>query len=164
MIKIYEFKEHKHSYLSNKLLSVMKLTIVLIIAFLQASLAGNAQKVTLSEKNVSLEQVLRQIRNQTGFNILCDAEILKEAPSVDVHLEKAPLEEALKQCLEGQPLTYTIKNNTVVIKRGLASVFNNAVAVAVEVRPIRGRVTDKKGEPIPGVSVRLKGRSCHVFE
>ncbi|OOQ57230.1 SusC/RagA family protein [Mucilaginibacter pedocola] len=54
-----------------------------------------------------------------------------------------------------QPLTYVINGNTVVIRQNepTAPVTQEAAAPVT----ITGVVTDEKGEPLPGVSIRLKG-------
>jgi hypothetical protein len=50
-----------------KMLLVMKLTAFLVLLFcLQVSANGYAQRVTISEKNVSLVKVFREITRQTG--------------------------------------------------------------------------------------------------
>ncbi|MHB1179404.1 MAG: STN domain-containing protein, partial [Daejeonella sp.] len=109
-MKFYtQFKCWGQARTSLKFLLVMKLTIIfLITAFLQVSLAGYGQKITLSEKNASIEQLFRQIRSQTGYNILCDADLIKEAKPVDIQVKNTSIEEALEKCFAGQPLTYTI--------------------------------------------------------
>ena len=43
------------------------------LACLTASAGGLAQKVTLSEKNVKLEKVFKEIRRQTGYVFFYDA-------------------------------------------------------------------------------------------
>ncbi len=130
----------------------MKLTLVLLLtAFLQVSLAGYAQKITYSKKNVPLEQVFREIHNQTGYLFLYTDEMLEGARSVDLDFTNAPLSEVLKASFTGQPLTYTVNNKVIVVKRKVVPTGLYKVAI-----PIKGRVTDEKG-PLPGVSVKLLG-------
>ena len=158
-MKFYtQFKCWGQTRISLKFLLVMKLIIVfLITAFLQVSLAGYAQKVTLSEKNVSLEQVFRQIRSQTGYNILCDADLIKVAQRVDIQVKNASIEEALEKCLAGQALTYTIKNNTIIVQR-------KPVPLQPQAPPgiIKGKVSDNKGITLPGVTVKLEGAATQT--
>ncbi|WP_432327683.1 hypothetical protein ACRQ5D_31075 [Mucilaginibacter sp. P25] len=47
----------------------MKLSIILLLAtILQVSAKSYAQKITLSEKNAPLEKVLKEIREQSGYD------------------------------------------------------------------------------------------------
>ncbi|HEY1060514.1 MAG TPA: SusC/RagA family TonB-linked outer membrane protein [Daejeonella sp.] len=137
----------------------MKLTIVfLTTTFLQISLAGYGQKITLSEKNASIEQIFRQIRSQTGYDILCDADLIKEAQPIDIQVKDASLVEALEKCLKGQPFTYTIKNNTVIVQR-------KPIILSLTQAPpgiIKGKVSDNKGITLPAVTVKLEGASTQT--
>ncbi len=148
-----------------KILLIMKLTFVLIVAtILQASAVGYAQKITLSKKNTSLEQVFWSISNQSQYEFIYDTEMLKEAKPVDVELKNSSLERVLAICFEGQPLTYTIKNNLVIVKRR-PSVFIEAsrqLFPAPQAPPVvvKGVVKDVDGVTLPGVSVRVKGSSA----
>ena len=48
-----------------KFLRIMKLTIIVLIAtFLQVSAASYGQKITLSVKNITLENVLKEIKGK----------------------------------------------------------------------------------------------------
>lgn len=130
----------------------MKLTLVLLLtAFLQVSMAGYAQKITYSRKNASLDQVFKEIHNQTGYLFLYTDEMLEGAKTVDLDFKNAPLSEVLKASFNGQPLTYTLNNKIIIVKRKVSlNEFYKAVI------PIKGRVTDEKGA-LPGVSVRILG-------
>ena len=153
------FKCWGQTCISLKFLLVMKLTIVfLTTTFLQISFAGYAQKVTLSEKNASIEQIFRQIRSQTGYDILCDADLIKEAQPIDIQVKDASLVEALEKCLKGQPFTYTIKNNTVIVQR-------KPIILSLTQAPpgiIKGKVSDNKGITLPAVTVKLEGASTQT--
>ena len=64
-------KPLQHSVAGSQLLRVMKLTAILLLtACLQVSAKGNAQKVNLDMKNVSLEKVFKEIKKQSGFFFL----------------------------------------------------------------------------------------------
>ncbi|WP_114778556.1 SusC/RagA family TonB-linked outer membrane protein [Botryobacter ruber] len=150
------FYTHAISKLINsfpgKPLVVTKLTLILNIALLlQVSAASNAQRITLSERNSPLEQVLIKIKKQSGYNFLYNIQMLKDVKPVSLTLENATLPEALDKCFSGQPLTYVIENKTVIIRR---------MPVEPEAKTpvnVTGQVQDDKGEGLPGVSVRIKG-------
>src|SRR5690606_27535932 len=78
-----------HCYWLNKILLSMKLIFVLLFAFIfQARADSYAQSVSLSYKNVSAEIVFREIKRQTGYNILCDVQFLDELGKVDANFKK----------------------------------------------------------------------------
>jgi TonB-linked SusC/RagA family outer membrane protein len=146
-----------------KLLLTMKFMIAFFLAgLLQANGAGYAQKITFSKANASLKEVFTEIGRQTGYSFIYTDEMLAESRRMDVKLEGAILEDALRQCFADQPLGYTIKNKTVIIKRREkpvpSSVARNNFARPVQADTLlRGKVTDTTGAPLPGVSVMVKG-------
>ncbi|WP_167019314.1 TonB-dependent receptor [Chitinophaga sp. Cy-1792] len=136
----------------------MKLTTFLILVLLtQAHAATNAQTITLSLKDASLQTVFREISQQGGYNFVYNNSLLKHATSVNVDVKNAPVEEVLKLCFKHQPVTYEIIDKTIIIRQpgaSSATAENDRISIATA---IRGRVTDEKGDPLIGVSVQLKG-------
>ncbi|MEN0053533.1 MAG: carboxypeptidase-like regulatory domain-containing protein, partial [Mucilaginibacter sp.] len=131
----------------------MKLIFILLTAsILQVSAATYGQQINLNVKEVSLQQVFKQLRKQSGYNFLYDSDMLNNARSVSFSLKNASLDDALKACFEGQPLTYIIDQNTVIVRPRPAP----ATAPAQDVT-VTGRVVDEKGLAVPGVSVKIKG-------
>src|SRR5690606_3773719 len=72
---------------------------------------------------------------------------------VSIDVKQKELKDILLICFEGQNLTYSLKDNTVLIKKELKA----ANAANVQQRTITGIVTDENGNTMPGVSVELKG-------
>lgn len=128
-------------------------TVLLVSACLQVSAHGYSQKVTLSETDVSLKKVFKEIRKQTGYLFFYSDELLQQARKVSVHLRGAPLTEVLDSCFKDQPLVYDIVDNTIVVKTAPPPAFSPPADQVV----LKGRVTDAKGNPLPGVSVTIKG-------
>lgn len=130
----------------------MKLTAVLLIAtIMQVSATGFAQ-VTYKRTDVSLEQMFREIRKQTGYNVLWSAMSLKRSKHINVDFKNTPLEDVLENCLDKQNLSFTIERNTVLIKR--ASMQNRDKVADIV---FRGVIKDETGVPLMGAGVRIKG-------
>ncbi len=143
-----------------KISLTMKLTTALILLnFLQVSATGFTQNVTLSMRNAPLEKVFKEIQKQTGYHFLYTYELLEQAGKVDVKVKDVTLPDALQLCLESTPLTYSIIENTVVIKkREMNKIPENFLQNEIPlVHNVSGRVTDEKGIPLQGVSVLVKG-------
>src|SRR5699024_9601594 len=110
--------------IGRKIWMIMRLITLFILVFtLTINAKSYSQKVTLSEKDVPLEKVLRQIREQTSCSVLCGDQTLKGLPPVSVLLRNASLEEAIKTSLKGLPLSYTLHGNVVYIKRKPTALF-----------------------------------------
>lgn len=139
-------------------LLIMKMTIVLILAAcLQVSARGMAQSITLSEKNVSLQQVFKQIRKQAPYDFVYNFELLKQAGNVNVAVQNAKIEQVMQQCLKGKGLTYVIYDRTIVIKSETEEASRNvSYLLAAPPSAISGKVVDKDGNPVPAASVVVK--------
>lgn len=134
-----------------KILLTMKLTaVLLIVTIMQVSATGFAQ-VTFKKQDVSLEQLFKEIRKQTGYNILWSTSNLKKSNLIDVDFSNTPIEEVLKASLINQGLSFTIERNTVLIQRG--SKVNDERKDIV----VRGVVKDENGAPLLGAGIRVKG-------
>ena len=143
-------------YAPPKFLLVMKLTVVLLItAILQVSAEGFAQRITLNQKNSSLESIFKEIRKQSGYDFFYSSETIRQANPVDISVVNAPLDQVLKACFAGQPLTYTVELKTVIVKERNQSETVSRSENSLPVN-VRGRITDEKGEPLPGATIRVK--------
>ncbi|WP_254060881.1 SusC/RagA family TonB-linked outer membrane protein [Mucilaginibacter sp. L196] len=138
----------------------MKLTALIItIAILHVSANVVAQKVTLNERQVSLDKVFKDIRTQTGYDFLIGNGLIEKAGLVTIDVKNADLKDVLNIILQA-PLTYEMVNKTVVVKNQEASFFDNLKDKAAKLLTlpanITGRVIDSLGQPLVGASVSLK--------
>lgn len=153
-MNIYEHFVHGLKSYVPKFMRIMKLTLVLLItAFMQLSFAASAQKVTLQEKDAPLEQVFKKIRLQTGYNVIWNQALLKKAKLVSVSIKDLELTQAMDQVLAGLGLSFVIKNKTIIVQE---QHDETVMLPAAEVIEIKGKVTDDKGVPIPGVTIKVK--------
>ncbi|WP_158622416.1 SusC/RagA family TonB-linked outer membrane protein [Pedobacter sp. KBW06] len=135
----------------------MKLIIVLLFAgLMQVSAAGFAQKVTLNQRGVLLKEALRQIRLQSGYNIIYNTDLLNNSIRINVNLKDASIDDAMKSVLSDQKIIYSIEDNTVVLEEKTPS-FLDKLILRFAAIDVRGRIMDDKGLPLPGATVRVKG-------
>lgn len=144
-----------------KTLLAMKLSaIILLSACLQVSAKGYSQRITLSERNASLEKVFRDIEKQTGYVFFFDQNLLDKAKKVTVTLKGSSLEMALEACLSDQPLSWSLVGKNIVIrKKDVSAIAPWIISKPAPPPPIevRGKVTDETGVALPGASVMVKG-------
>ncbi|MFA6084331.1 SusC/RagA family TonB-linked outer membrane protein [Mucilaginibacter sp.] len=133
----------------------MKLSIViLMVTCLQVSASSYAQEVSINVKDASIKQVFYQLTKQTGYNFICDADLIKEIDHVSLSVNKAPLKNVLKECFANLSVDILFNNdNTVVIRKKVIAEKVNPQKVSIV---IIGKVTDDKNQPLPGVTVKIK--------
>ncbi|WP_188315992.1 TonB-dependent receptor [Chitinophaga agrisoli] len=134
----------------------MKLTTLLIIlTMLQVSAASFAQKVTLSEKNSSLEKVFDKISTQTGYDFLFTRKAMENTKPVNIHVKDEELAVVLQKIFEGQPLKYNMEDLSIVVTRKEAATPPHTSAFA----DVSGKIIDEKGVALIGATIRIKGKS-----
>ncbi|HEY0768705.1 MAG TPA: TonB-dependent receptor plug domain-containing protein, partial [Sphingobacteriaceae bacterium] len=134
----------------------MKLIVLLLImTCLQVNASVYGQAITLSKSNARLSTIFREIEKQ-GYNFWYEDALLKEAKNVTIHVTGAKIEQVLDLCFKDQPLTYAIVDKVIVVKK---KTFGTVDVVRTD---IRGKVTDEKGAPLPGATVKVKGGTAAV--
>jgi len=127
-------------------------TFFLLLTIMTASAATHAQKVTLSEKNASLEKVLGKIRKQTGYDFVYDAKLVKNAKPVTINVTNVSIDEALTDCFTNQDLSYDLEDKTILIKEKKPSPPEKIKAVIAKI-DIHGRIVDENGQPLVGATI-----------
>ncbi len=137
-----------------KLWLMSKLTLIcMLLGIFQ--LHARSQSISLSLKNATLKEVIWAIENQTRFVFMYSKDDLDRAEKIDISLENESVEETLKKCLEGTGLTYVIQDEVIVLRP-------RAAEAVVEEMKIVGKVNDRNGNSLPGVTVLLKGTTMGV--
>src|SRR5690606_35545708 len=119
-----------------------------------------AQKMNLSFKNTSMKDVLKEIRVQTGYQIVYSADLLENTKPVTFEGNAVELVEVLNRTVRNQGLDYTIQENTIVIRPAQQAQYT-APTPAVQAQA-QGQVTDGDGRPLAGVTVTEQGTTNRV--
>lgn len=149
-----------------RLFLTMRLTGVLLTAgTLHLGAASYSQTITVDAKNNTVKDVFKTIQEQTGYNVVYNVRFLKDSRPVNVSAVEMPLETFLSDVLKDQPLTYEIREKTILI--GVKQPPPNTTPVKQIPPPVvrqehivLGKVLDENGEPLTGVSVMVKDRTA----
>lgn len=131
----------------------MKLTVFLILlGLLRVSATTSAQvfRISLDLKNVACAEAIGAVKGQTNLDFFFSNKELDVNRKVSVSCRNASLEEVLKQIL-GEGYRFRLVDNTVVIRPVHTEVAQQDQMV------VKGIVKDSKGNPLPGVTVTIKG-------
>ncbi len=162
MYKIYIRILCTHRRYIPKLLLMMKLiTVILLASLMQVSAASFGQLITLNEKNVTLERMIKEIRKQSGYDVLLSTNKIKSTTTFNANFNQSNITEVMTKIIAGRDLSYSIEDKTILIKPKDKSILDKVVDYFVAVK-ITGKVKDKSGNALPGVSVREKGVSNAV--
>lgn len=133
------------------------LFVLLFLSGLQLTVVargkGQDKRLDVHVNNASLETVFDIVRKQSSYLFMFrDENLAGLGKKVTLRLKDATIEQVMERCLENSPLTYRIVDNTVILVR--------RTGVDVQPQPVRltGMVKDAtNGEPLPGVTVSVKG-------
>lgn len=139
------------------MLRVMKLTAFLLLAAcLQISAKAVSQQITLSAKNAPLKKILKEVSRQAGVSIVYDETLLSRTNPVTLSVKNASVKQVLDECLKDQPVIYSMDGMRIIIRKPPVP---NHVQQEDTTISVSGRITDEKGDPVPGASVRIQGTS-----
>ena len=143
---------------AKKLLLIMRLSIFLVLISVLASSASvysQATKLTVKMKNCKIADVFDAIEQQSDFYFFYSRDNFDDNRLVSVDIEGKTVEKILDEIFEDQAISYEIVNKNILIKT-----MNRLTATSdLQQKTVSGTVTDKSGQPLPGVTVIIKGTS-----
>ncbi len=158
-VSIYEIKRQ---VFASKQFRIMRLCLLFLLCGILQGMASNtySQTTTLSMKlsDVTIEEVLNQIEEQSDFRFLYNKKMVNVANKVNVSVKKKNITEILDNIFAGEDVTYTISNRQIVLSRK-----NDIATVAQQAKKVTGVVTDKSGEVVIGANIIVKGTQNGVI-
>jgi TonB-linked SusC/RagA family outer membrane protein len=145
--------------------SILQLSLILSLLGNAIASNGNAQallekRITLRESNIKLDDLLSTIEKLGDFNFIYKTELANSDKNLSINVSHLPLAAILEQVLAPFNLRYEVSNNYIVIKT--AAPRDEIVNGSQVDIPITGTVTDSKGDPLPGVTVKIKGTQVGI--
>lgn len=146
----------------NKTLRIMKLTLMfLIIGMLQVSASVYSQngKINVNVEGVELSELIWELQESSEVVFIYKSSDLKGYDKITLNKDGASLKEILDEALEGKDLQYTIDDDDVVIIKKKEPVKRVPAIIKEQEKKkeLKGTVTDKGGNTLPGVSIVVKG-------
>ena len=128
--------------------------IFLFLLTLQANANVYSQqvKLNLEVKNGSFKDIINEIGRQSEFSFVYSDWDLPQTGVKDLNFHDASIEEVLNTLLAGTGLSYEITEKTILLKKAPAQ-----QKTAEQAKVVQGKVVDSKGNPLPGVTVIVKG-------
>ncbi len=162
----------KHRQLSRLLYRAMRISLYqLSIAFIFANISAASivdaqdilnQKVTIQVSNQEIKTVLSRLNKLTQLRFTYSSALIRSQRKVTLNIVDRPLADVLDELFKPINVTYKIEGKQVVLLKGTAAPSSLLVPqgirdAALPDRNISGKVQDEKGQPLPGVSIIVKG-------
>lgn len=134
---------------------IMRIIVFLLLATIFQTYANDTYaqrtKVSLNFNNTELELVLDAIENQSEFFFLYNEKLVDVHRKVSVKANDQAINEILNGLFEGTDVQYSIVDRKIVLA---PEDINEAVQQQLS---ISGKVVDKNGMSLPGVTIVVKG-------
>lgn len=150
--------EWKDSGSWQQLCRKMKCVLVFMLMLvwgIRAEVWSQQYVLDLQLQETPLAEVFSRMESQTGLKFLYNTVLIESKGRVDVKARKADVRQVLDELLRPLDLSYIIEKDQVVVKKA-------SPAAPREKLVIKGRVTDARAVPLPGVTVRIKGTTVGV--
>jgi TonB-linked SusC/RagA family outer membrane protein len=141
-----------------KWIRIMKL-ICLLLTFalvqISAEVHSQGKKLTLSLKDAPLAVVFDVIEKTSDFNFFYDNSALDFSRKVTLDVEDSNIEAVLDILFMDSDISYEIIERSIILKSKKNGIAEEGLLARQ--RTVSGTVTDESGQPIPGVTVLIKG-------
>ncbi|MBC6112587.1 TonB-dependent receptor [Pedobacter sp. CCM 8938] len=149
-------------YLIRQLMRISLITAIVLFTSFQCLLAVDLKaqsaqqaQISLELKNETITSAIKRIEQSSQFRFLYRNNELKDLKTTTLPFGQRSVKETLDLILFGTGLTYTQVDNKILISK---IPVVSSVEVNKDVR-LTGIVTDEVGNPLPGVSIRIKGNN-----
>lgn len=144
------------------------MAILLLLGYIQTSAQNNKQDswVTIHKEFISLADLFKSIKKQTGFTLFYSNAVLDDSEKMKFNSGKVRLDDLLTEVLNPKNIAWIYKDQfiilqkkTIVVPVRSSGVMNAAIVQQVFVAQviISGKVVSSEGNPIAGASVQVKG-------
>lgn len=146
--------EHRKMFLAMR----NSLFIILITALQSFAVDSYSQntRLSLDMKNVSVKEVLQQIEHESEFYFLYNSALVDVQRKVDFSVDNEKIDVILAKLFQNEKVDVLVRDRHIV----LTPISENSGTK--QQRPVKGKVTTLAGEPLPGVTVLVKGTTTGV--
>ena len=150
--KLFYYLFYRKRYV--KFFRIMRLCFLFVfLGMLSATAKTIAQEqvISLNLKNVTYLELFNELHRQTGVRFLYSSDQLENLSRIDVVADRKKMREVLEDALKETSLTCVFEEDMVMLRERQQQQVSELV--------VKGLVTDTKKQPLPGVTVMIKGTS-----
>lgn len=131
-------------------MKLLALFMLLGFCTCHATISAQEARIDLKMSDAALSQVFRSIEQLTEYMFIYKSEDVQAVSHISVDVKETMVRDILDQCLKNTGLSYLFKDKVIIIQRSTTEPEKKGVRIT-------GKVTDEKKEPLPGVTVMIKG-------
>jgi TonB-dependent starch-binding outer membrane protein SusC len=145
------------------------LALLFLLVSIHLSAIANADTlVNLQRRNISISEVFKALKQQTGLIVFYNNNLLDDKKKLDVDFNQVSVSAVMDYVLRGTNISYVVKEKFILLQKKVitstasnllsqASVQNTYYAPPPADTLIKGSVSSDSSLPLSGVSVQVKG-------
>jgi TonB-linked SusC/RagA family outer membrane protein len=136
-----------------KLLIMRNAVLIILISAFQVFATGSysqTAQLSLKLKDATIKEVLTEIENQSEFYFLYNSELIDVTRKVDISVKNEKVNDILSRLFSKDEVNVSISDRHIVLTPV-------AEIGAQQQNSVSGKVTDTNNQPLPGVTVVVKG-------
>lgn len=136
----------------------------LVLAFDGKGQEVLSRQISVTIENQQVEQAIKKIGKLASVKFIYSPQVIRSDRRVNLSVQSQPLSEVLNTLLTPLQVTYDVVGSQIILR----SLTNSQGAVAPPVKEpavapadqtVSGLIADEKNEPLPGVTIAVKGTS-----
>lgn len=164
-MNFHKYKKIQRHYFVTKVFHIMRLSILFLILGITIATGSNmySQTTTLNLRleNVSIEEVINNIEEQSDFRFLYNKRMVDVERKVSITAEGETISAILDNLVEQADISYTVSDRHIVLNKKGAFAPDLSFPQQGQTR-VTGVIVDRMGEPVIGANVVEKGTSNGV--
>ncbi len=140
-----------------KILLTMRIVFALLVLGIMQAHATDAYsqktRLSLDITDAQLVTVLDKIEEETEFFFLYNEKLLDTERKVSITADNQVIDVVLDRLFAGTDVTHTIIDRKIILAPGYLTELSG-----MQQAKVSGKVTGTKGEPLPGVTIAVKGK------
>jgi TonB-linked SusC/RagA family outer membrane protein len=128
--------------------SISTLLILLFFVAVSSHSQTKDKNITVTFTDITLSEAIRKIEGISIYTFFYDATLIDMNQKVSLKANKLPVNQAVKQLLQNSTLQFEISNTQIALIQ--------SEVIKSTPKKITGIVTDEKGEPLIGATIKLK--------
>jgi TonB-linked SusC/RagA family outer membrane protein len=143
--------------MSGRMLSVLMLLFFVQLFVVQKVSAQN-KRVTLHVVSRPLSSVLNELSKQTHYKFFYSDNVINVNQKMTLNVVNQPLNEVLDQLFKDTEIGFQLKNNQILLfRKNKPAAVRLGPPISSNLIRVTGKVTDNKGQALPGVTIVAKG-------
>lgn len=130
--------------------------LLMAVTFSLVSFRGEAQAINIKGNNLQIENLIKEIQKQSGYNFLFDDQLLAGTKAKQIDIKNASVTQALQAIFEHTNISYVVTDKNIVLKKK-AKATNSTTTTKQQQEKIRkGTIQNDQGTVLPGATIRNK--------